>query len=337
MNYESNRLRTFEEDWLIRHILPEILARYGFYYTGSRDNVRCHFCSIKLGAWEEGDEVITEHLRWSPYCPLMRKQPTQNVPLDPHFLENVPDPTPDVTSYHGGPYELVSNSTRQYDSVPFCRPEYPEYALESERMSVPDPSPDVTSYQSGHVSNSARQYDSVPFCRPEYPEYALESERKRSLAEWPTAMPQKPQQLSDAGFFYTGRGDQVRCYYCGGGLMHWEPDDDPWEQHAMWYSNCMYVRQMKDRSFIERCLAKKEGRNQKEEDVPKTSTSYVSTASRVAETEASDDKLCKICYEKEYRTALIPCGHVTCVDCSLKFDKCPMCQSPIQNLQKLFL
>ncbi|XP_049539589.1 death-associated inhibitor of apoptosis 1-like [Anopheles darlingi] len=289
MNYETNRLQTFT-GWNNAHIRPEALARYGFFYTGSRDNVRCHFCNIQAGGWEQGDSVIAEHLRWSPYCPLMRKQPTQNVPIDPQFLD-----------------------------------------------SVPDPSPDVTSYQSGHVSNSARQYDSVPFCRPEYPEYALESERKRSLAEWPSAMPQKPQQLSDAGFFYTGRGDQVRCYYCGGGLMHWEPDDDPWEQHAMWYSNCIYVRQMKDRSFIERCLAKKEGRNQNEEDVPKASTSSVSTASRVAETEASDDKMCKICYEKEYRTALIPCGHVTCVDCSLKFVQCPMCQSPIQNLQKLFL
>ncbi|XP_050096407.1 death-associated inhibitor of apoptosis 1-like [Anopheles aquasalis] len=296
MNHEINRLETFA-DWTNVHVQPEVLARYGFYYVGSPDNVKCQFCDTQVGAWEQGDSVITEHLRWSQYCPLMRKQPTENVPLDPHFLDSVPDPTPDVTSYYGGPYEYVGNSSRHHDSVPICRPEYPEYALESDRL--------------------------------------------RSLTDWPTALPQKPQQLSDAGFFYTGRGDQVRCYYCGGGLMHWELDDDPWEQHAMWYSNCKYLQQMKDRSFIERCLAKKEGRSKTNEEVPSASTSTTSTAPaasrQVVETEASDDKLCKICYENEYGTAFIPCGHVTCTRCALKFGKCPMCQSPILNMQKLFL
>ncbi|XP_035785709.1 death-associated inhibitor of apoptosis 1-like isoform X1 [Anopheles albimanus] len=249
MKYECIRLWTFEGVWTKRYILPEILARYGFYYTRSPDNVKCHFCDIQIGGWEEGDNVITEHLRWSPYCPLMRKHPTENVPLDPDFLDSVPDPAPDVTSYQSG-----NQSTRHYDSVPFCRPEYPEYALESERL--------------------------------------------RSLADWPSALPQKPQQLCDAGFFYTGRGDQVRCYYCGGGLMQWEVDDDPWEQHAMWYSNCKYLQQMKDRPFIERCLAKKEGRSEAKEEVPSTSKSTASVATaREVETEGSDDKLCKICYE----------------------------------------
>lgn len=32
-----------------------------------------------------------------------------------------------------------------------------------------------------------------------------------------------------------GHGDNVKCFYCDGGLRNWEPGDDPWQEHAKWF------------------------------------------------------------------------------------------------------
>ena len=42
-------------------------------------------------------------------------------------------------------------------------------------------------------------------------------------------------QIAKAGFYYQGIGDKVKCWYCNGGLQHWERDDDPWTEHAKWF------------------------------------------------------------------------------------------------------
>nr|XP_031849592.1 death-associated inhibitor of apoptosis 1-like isoform X2 [Nomia melanderi] len=60
----------------------------------------------------------------------------------------------------------------------------------------------------------------------------------------------KLQLLADAGFYYTGKGDQTLCYHCGGGLKDWEPQDDPWEQHAKWYSKCYYLLMVKGQHYV---------------------------------------------------------------------------------------
>jgi len=39
-----------------------------------------------------------------------------------------------------------------------------------------------------------------------------------------------------------GPGDKVKCFHCGGNLTGWEFEDDPWEQHRVWYGTCSYLR-----------------------------------------------------------------------------------------------
>jgi hypothetical protein len=31
---------------------------------------------------------------------------------------------------------------------------------------------------------------------------------------------------------FLGLSDQVKCFYCDGGLRNWQPEDDPWVEHA---------------------------------------------------------------------------------------------------------
>ena len=53
---------------------------------------------------------------------------------------------------------------------------------------------------------------------------------------------------------FTGVGDAVRCYHCGGGLRNWEQGDNPWREHAKWYSECPHVVLVKGQSFIDKVL-----------------------------------------------------------------------------------
>lgn len=85
---------------------------------------------------------------------------------------------------------------------------------------------------------------------PDFPEYVIESARLQTFIDWPKSMKQTPQQLSAAGFFYTQVADRVICFSCGGGLCEWEEKDDPWEQHAMYYEKCDYLRSMKGSEYI---------------------------------------------------------------------------------------
>lgn len=84
---------------------------------------------------------------------------------------------------------------------------------------------------------------------PRYPEYALKAVRRTSFRSWSATL--KPAEiLAEAGFYSTNNGDCVRCFYCGIGLRNWDPDDDPWVEHARWSSKCPYLRDKKGIEFV---------------------------------------------------------------------------------------
>ena len=51
---------------------------------------------------------------------------------------------------------------------------------------------------------------------------------------------------------YTGYLDNVKCFFCNGGLRNWEADDEPWTEHARWFPDCGFLKQMKGMTFIEK-------------------------------------------------------------------------------------
>ena len=50
-----------------------------------------------------------------------------------------------------------------------------------------------------------------------------------------------------------GMSDYVKCFYCDGGLCNWELGDDPWIEHAKWFSDCHFVQLNKSQAFIDAC------------------------------------------------------------------------------------
>lgn len=75
-----------------------------------------------------------------------------------------------------------------------------------------------------------------------HPEYAARETRLASFANWPRHLKQDPRVLAEAGFFYAGNQDAVSCFFCGGVLRNWEPEDDPWAEHRHWFPFCEFLK-----------------------------------------------------------------------------------------------
>ncbi|KAM6298810.1 baculoviral IAP repeat-containing protein 7 [Aegotheles albertisi] len=85
---------------------------------------------------------------------------------------------------------------------------------------------------------------------PEYPDMVTEEMRLSTFQNWPQYTDMHPEQLARAGFFYTGQGDVVRCFYCDGGVRNWSFGDDPWREHAKWYPGCDFLLRSRGREFV---------------------------------------------------------------------------------------
>lgn len=83
-----------------------------------------------------------------------------------------------------------------------------------------------------------------------YPEMEAEDTRITTFHNWPTEASVQPDVLASAGFFYTGHGDNVKCFFCDGGLRNWEPEDDPWQEHAKWFPRCEFLIQTRGQDYI---------------------------------------------------------------------------------------
>lgn len=52
------------------------------------------------------------------------------------------------------------------------------------------------------------------------------------------------EELALAGFFYSGTGNSVTCFYCGGSLHKWGENDNPKIEHARWFPDCLYAKHL---------------------------------------------------------------------------------------------
>lgn len=80
-NHEKERLDSFT-DWPLDFVSEIVLAKTGFFYLGVDDRVQCQFCKVTLHEWAKGDNEVSEHIKFSKYCPLLRRQPTPNMPIE---------------------------------------------------------------------------------------------------------------------------------------------------------------------------------------------------------------------------------------------------------------
>lgn len=178
-------------------------------------------------------------------------------------------------------------------------------------------------------SNYNKNNYCIPSSTPRYPWLSSRDARILSFTNnraCPQMLVNMRYALADAGFFYIGRGDQTQCFYCGGIMKYWSPNDIPWNDHAMWFQSCPYVLNTKGQQFIQTITT--EACN-----IVVTDNTTRSPSDRGERT-----NLCSICLINEYNVCLRPCGHICmCLSCAPKFKNCPICRTPITHIFKVYL
>lgn len=297
LNREEVRFKTFV-NWPLTFMEPKILAMTGFYFSGSADVVTCYFCQANIGGWEPEDNEITEHQRWSRNCPLIRKQLTNNVPIDAELLQQkLPVILEDVC----GSLETIN------------------FRLQAIRRDT----------QLRKITNFLKKIP-LPGSKSQtdkYPEYLDEVTRLNTYENWPRATAQKPQKMMEAGFFYTSKGDRVKCFSCEIGIRQWNILTEPWIQHILLNNTCHYLRACKSSSFIAIVL-----------ESQKIEKNKLQLSKQSSQQEPKNSMLCKICYCRDFNTVFIPCGHVmACTVCANAITKCPICREDYERVLRVYL
>lgn len=242
--YEIARLDSFG-DWPVSFVDPKKLAAAGFFYTKKGDGVRCFACLIILSGWVDGDDPMVEHQRWSGRCRFVRKIPCGNVPIgaDPSTIPKTPSKHFDTCGLYGVRYMPHSGPDNDLQM---------DRTVESSVRSEMDNDIEITVFWDSdtNANFTAKLGDVLGSKQPTYASY---ERRLRSFATWPDTISQDKKELAAAGFFYLSGlfspSDQTMCFYCGGCLKNWEPEDDPVEEHVKWFRTC---------KFIQKVIAKKQ-------------------------------------------------------------------------------
>ena len=81
--------------------------------------------------------------------------------------------------------------------------------------------------------------------QPRHPSMSAIPRRLESFNNpcWTQTSP-SPADLVQAGFFYSGSGQAVTCFYCDGSLHQWGSNDSPTIEHARWFPTCLYARHL---------------------------------------------------------------------------------------------
>lgn len=234
---EADRLASFA-NWTVEYIEPLDLARAGFFSLNNQDSCKCAFCHNCVGDWVEGDRPMEEHANLFPTCPFVQGMEVGNIPISRDGEEGGSSIEDQVLGGHDETGIRWTQSPHQ------------------ERNSGPE---QVTQTQSMPMAGgkSPESIGILKHSGPLHPQNATLEARLRTFREWPPALKQQPAELADAGFYYIGCSDQVKCFYCDGGLRNWQPEDIPWVEHARWFSKCVFVRLVKGDDFIMKCLAEK--------------------------------------------------------------------------------
>ncbi|XP_064154530.1 baculoviral IAP repeat-containing protein 7 isoform X5 [Anguilla rostrata] len=208
--------------------------------------------------------------------------------------------------------------------------------------------------------------DQVVVGQAVYPEMEAEESRLTTFHNWPTGALVQPEVLASAGFFYTGHGDNVKCFYCDGGLRNWEPGDDPWQEHAKWFPRCEFLLQTRGQQYVssiqesyfnigetrgsgQSALARDISSGHEPVERLGTSAGVEGTHPHVKEKvgdlspeeqlrQLQEERTCKVCMDKLVSIVFIPCGHlVVCTDCAASLRHCPICRAVIRGSVRAFM
>jgi len=227
---ELYRITTFQKFPAHVPINPCNLANNGFLYTGYKDKVKCFDCAQSIDNWIITDDPLS--VTWHrPTCQMINRQFTTNVPLDtmtPLSSQRTHQDTPPKTTA---------------TTITATKATLPALAASS-----------ATDNESDNLSTLITMF---PCNNPTTP--CMRTTQKRidtffeRIHNWPQErLTATPTDMANAGLYYLGIRDRVKCFYCNGGLQNWDKYDDPWFEHAKWFPHCEFLLQQKGPEYVER-------------------------------------------------------------------------------------
>ncbi|UJR15697.1 hypothetical protein I4U23_002631 [Adineta vaga] len=102
----------------------------------------------------------------------------------------------------------------------------------------------LNEYPTNENSAGTFRYNELVHTAACHPSYIEIPQRYSSFETWPKENLPCVDNLVRAGFFYTGTKTIVTCFYCNGSLQNWGANDNPMIEHARWFPNCAYAKQL---------------------------------------------------------------------------------------------
>lgn len=303
---ETERKKTFI-DWPLNFIQPDELVKHGFYYLRTLDHVACAFCRGIVGAWEEGDDPSSEHIKHFPHCPFVQGR------------------------YCGNVTASESNNSS-------CESEERMQIREMNRVGTDYCTRRIEDCGNSKVQGQAINFDELglpQYSGPRHREFITYVNRINSFTKWPERVKQTPQELAEAGFFSNGLSDHVICFHCGNGIRNWQNDAVPWVEHALHYPECSFVMFKTDKTVTKEVSVTEPEEEickklKKDENIIQGNTVYSTECKKI-----EDSRLCKICLDSELEVVFLPCAHMsTCASCALTQTHCPICRTQINHIIK---
>ncbi|XP_078665406.1 E3 ubiquitin-protein ligase XIAP-like [Branchiostoma floridae x Branchiostoma belcheri] len=218
-------------------IQPQELAKAGFFYTGSDDRVQCFSCKGILRNWEVGDRAMIEHRRHFSSCPFVQNSNVGNVPIenqDPKYGDTAKG---ERERLHPHGDFVNGHETRN-------KPLLPPPGL----FPVP-----VTPAAAAPPTPAGRVY--TDFLSRAQQDKLRRKEVDPNLPRPPSTQQSVPSTLpasQSSGLYQPGLEkvveDSMKCFYCEGELQNWEPEDEPWTEHAKW---CKFLLQQRGDDYVQ--------------------------------------------------------------------------------------
>lgn len=184
--------------------------------------------------------------------PTMKYEPSIQRNLSPkkspspytHQQHNMSPQFSEVTSHTTS--AMHQQQTINPQSAMTITPQTRAIVAPQSRMSQStSPRPHVNTYSSPNIleqpsnRNSSPNILNQPYIRNG--NMANKIARLHTFLTWPQEVRIEPLELAEAGFYYLGKDDGVKCYRCEIALRNWEDEDKAWTEHTKWSPNCPLV------------------------------------------------------------------------------------------------
>ena len=213
---EKQRRKTFLGNWPHNNndnLSAKSMAKAGFYYLNAADKVQCAFCRVILQAWKPQHHPMVEHGKNYKSCEFVNELPCGNIEFKSVIaLDHL--------------HLLTFFSKELRDLI----------------KSNPDDCEMVCAKLDIGLSGA------------KHLRYATEFKRLETYRQWPPpdfTAGITAQSLCQAGFYYTGPEDGVRCFFCSVFIDKWARDDDPWKEHARYFPTCSFLLVQKGTDYID--------------------------------------------------------------------------------------